>query len=72
MNLDINVMQTENGWFASATCQLQQFGGMAQAMGVQSVPNPEYERFKPRQAVFTSLEDLQRWINKVTREILSE
>ena len=70
MNFDIHVMETENGWFASANCHKTEFGA-AQLGGLQSVPAPEYERFKPRQAVFTTLEELKSWIARVTDEVMS-
>ena len=69
MNLDIHVMRTENGWFVSANCHKTEFGAPTMG-GLQGIAAPEYEQFKPRQAVFTTLEELKGWIARVTDEVL--
>ena len=72
MNLDINIMQVENGWYVSANCYRTEFGNVAAPGGMQGVPNPEYAKFAPRNAVFDSYEELHKWLGKVAREVLTE
>ena len=71
MNLDIHMMQTENGWYVSSNCHKVDFGAGQGLVGVTSIQKAEAKKFAPRTAVFTSVKAMQEWIAQVVHDVVS-